>query len=272
MLTNLFSIVLASVFVMPAFAATPANQGRRTMSNQMAPRVSQVAMSSAKAPVPTTQNHPTTTNVSEEPDVVIDTRDKERLACLSNNIGTGDTFVWASRYSNTNNYATMVEDTENPENNTCFVRVELKSTDPKIKLSDIPAQYFEMGRTITCGAWTNEENLKTRILDAKKSARVGGVVGAVVGGAALGVGAMELFGNKLIGGKVEGQKALSGNELYRSQLLVLKKENPSRYSEIITQLKELQKNCDDDAIKNLNPDYCNKYNYTYLLSVETLDK
>ena len=53
-------------------------------------------------------------------------RDAERLACVSNNIGVGNTFVWASKYSNTSNYSTMVEDTENPENNVCWVRVELR--------------------------------------------------------------------------------------------------------------------------------------------------
>ena len=72
-----------------------------------------------------------------------DMREKERAACMQNNIGVGNTFVWASRYSDISGYTTMIEDVENPENNTCFVRVDVKSTDPKIDLSDIPGKYFE---------------------------------------------------------------------------------------------------------------------------------
>ena len=158
-----------------------------------------------------------------------DLREKERNACISNNIGVGNTFVWASRFSNVNNYSSMIEDVESPENNVCFVKVEMKSTDSKISVADIPAKYFEMGRTITCGSWADEETLRKRILDAKKSARTWGTVAGAVGGAAVGVGAMELFGNKLIGGSVEGQKSLKGDELLRSQLAVLQKDNPSEY-------------------------------------------
>lgn len=150
-----------------------------------------------------------------------DTREKEREACIRNNIGVGNTFVWASRYSDTNNYATMVEDVEHPENNTCFVRVELKSSDPKLDLSDISGRYFEMGRNITCGSWVDEGMLEKRILDAKKNVRTWATVGGAVGGAALGVGSMELFGNKLIGGAVQGQKAGTTKDQFRAYLLSL---------------------------------------------------
>ena len=172
-----------------------------------------------------------------------DMREKERNACISNNIGVGNTFVWASRFSNVNNYSSMVEDVENPENNVCFVKVEMKSTDSKISVADIPAKYFEMGRTITCGSWADEETLRKRILDAKKSARTWGTVAGAVGGAAVGVGAMELFGNKLIGGAVEGQKSLKGDELIRSQLAVLEKDNPSEYAKFMTNLRVLSAEC-----------------------------
>ena len=69
-----------------------------------------------------------------------DLREKERNACLSNNIGVGNTFVWASRYSNLNNYSGMVEDTTEPENNTCFVKVELSSDDSRI---DVLKDFFK---------------------------------------------------------------------------------------------------------------------------------
>lgn len=169
-----------------------------------------------------------------------DRREAERNACINNNIGISNSFVWASRYSNTSDYSSMIEDTKNPQNNVCFVRVELKSSDSRISVSDIPAKYFMWGENIECGSWVNEADMEKRILDAKKGARVGGIVASTVGGAGVGVGAMELFGNKAIGGKVEGQKALSGMELYRSQLLVYKDKNPTEYRRVCDALNVLK--------------------------------
>ena len=77
-----------------------------------------------------------------------DNRDAERAACLNNNIGIGNTFVWASKFSNTNSYAAMQEDLENPENNVCFVKVDLKSTDARVNMSDIPSRYFHFFRNL----------------------------------------------------------------------------------------------------------------------------
>ncbi len=176
-----------------------------------------------------------------------DMREKEKMACISNNIGVGNTFVWASRFSDTTSYATMVEDVENPENNICFVKVEMKSNDPKISVADVPAKYYEMGRVITCGAWANYDTLKQRILDAKKSARTWATIGGAVGGAGIGVGAMELFGNRLIGGKVMGQKALEGAELVRSQLAVLKKDSPSQYEKFMDALHQVKCACENEV-------------------------
>lgn len=171
-------------------------------------------------------------------------RDAERLACVSNNIGVGNTFVWASKYSNTSNYSTMVEDTENPENNVCWVRVELRSNDAKIDLSDVPGKYFQMGTNIECGAWADADLIEKRILDAKKSARTWATVAGSVGGAGIGVGAMELFGNKLIGGAVQGQKGLSEDELFILQLKELKTSDKNRYDEIVATLNALKNACD----------------------------
>ena len=189
-----------------------------------------------------------------------DKREAERAACLNNNIGIGNTFVWASRYSNTNNYATMQEDVENPENNVCFVKVDLKSADSRISLADTPSKYFQWGETINCGSWVDEEMLKQRILDAKKTGRTLATVGGAVGGAAVGVGSMELFGNKLIGGKVQGQKALEGTALLRSQLLTLKNKGDARYETFMTDLKSLQAAC--DKLKSAGgslPDECTEF-------------
>ncbi len=172
-------------------------------------------------------------------------RDAERLACISNNIGVGNTFVWASKYSNTSNYSTMVEDTENPENNVCWVRVELRSNDAKIDLSDVPGKYFQMGTNIECGAWADANMIEKRILDAKKSARTWATVAGSVGGAGIGVGAMELFGNKLIGGAVQGQKGLSEDELFILQLKELKTSDNVRYNEIVATLNALKNVCEN---------------------------
>lgn len=201
---------------------------------------------------------------------VKDMREKERTACMSNNIGVGNTFVWASRNSNISNYSSMVEDTDNPSNNVCFVRVELKSNDSRINVADFGGRYFEMGRNITCGSWADEEKLKQRILDAKKSARTWATVGGAVGGAAVGVGSMELFGNRLIGGKVQGQKneKLSENDLFESQLLVLKKDNKSLYNKIITELKTIKAECEKIELASERPDDCRKYDYDRLLMTE----
>ncbi len=280
-MTKFICFLSAMLMTVSAYAAGTGGAARRTMSQQMmAPRgvaPVQTSMASAKVTAITTtsdnnnnggQNQgasalPGTTQTPQPS--VVDKREKEKAACISNNIGAGNTFVWASRYSNTNNYSTMVEDIDTPDNNTCWVRVELKSSDSKVKVSDIPAQYFEMGRTITCGAWADEEVLKKRILDAKKTARTWGTIGGAVGGAAIGVGAMELFGNTLIGGKVEGQfdKSLSETDLLLSQLAVEYKENGhGDFSTYYNAVQDLDRECKKwpDGVKmdDETKKYCDK--------------
>lgn len=191
---------------------------------------------------------------------------KQKEICLNNNIGVGNTYVWASRYSNTNNYASMVEDVNNPENNVCFVLVEIKSADPRISVSDVPDKYFQMGQNITCGSWADAEVLRQRILDAKKSGRTWATVGGAVGGAGLGVGMMELFGNRLIGGAVEGQKALSGDALLMAQLRALKNKNSAEFDQFIKALRTLRTECSKDIWQSDRPAECTQYNYEYLLN------
>lgn len=174
--------------------------------------------------------------------------ERQRDICMRNNIGIGNTFVWAARNSNVDNYALMVEDINVPENNTCFVKVAIASTDSKVKVSDLPSRYFEMGRAVTCGSWLDEDMIEKRILDAKKSARTWGTVGGAVVGAGVGVGAMELFGNKLIGGAVQGQKALDGQELIVSQLKVLKKDNPNEYERVLRAIRDLEEYCNKPGV------------------------
>ena len=246
------SMLVLSLVGVNAFAAT----GRLAMSNKImtAPRytasINQLGGMNIIANTNGQDNNNSMQIVTVEPkqeepkQPEIDMREAERNACINNNIGVGNTFVWASRYSNTSNYATMVEDTVNPQNNVCFVRVELKSDDEsRISVADIQPKYFMWGENIECGGWVNKKDMEQRILDAKKGARIGGIVASSVGGAGLGVGIMELFGNKLIGGKVEGQKSLKGDDLYRSQLLVLKEKNPSQFERYRDDLTTLKKAC-----------------------------
>lgn len=257
----LFSFFVLCCAVASADAAT--GRGRVSMTSQMmaAPRGVPAKMSSTN-----------TSNLAVTPEVMqpakkIDMREDERNACNANNVGVGNTFVWASRYSDTNNYATMIEDTEKPENNTCFVRVELKSRDPKVDVTDFESKYYEMGKNITCGEWLDEEEIRQIILDAKKSKRAWATVGGTVGGAAVGVGAMELFGNKLIGGKVEGQKdkRLTDAELRIAAVKTLQKENPTQYNAFVDDIKKLKAECDKQKSTD-NPivkSICEEYKHLF---------
>ena len=253
-LVLLFSVLTAAVCNDGFAVASP----RKSMADQMraAPRAGVASKTQIATLTPDTEvvskSSVKADNVEADLDlnsdetlsVKKDLREKERLACVSNNIGVGNTFVWASRYSDTSNYATMIEDTEEPENNICFVKTALKSMDSRINVSNVPARYFEMGQTVTCGDWADYESLKQQILDAKKKGRTLGTVASVVGAAGVGVGAMELFGNKLIGGKVEGQAAMSADELLRSQLLTLKEKDTAKYNSFMTSLGILKVDCE----------------------------
>lgn len=278
-----FALITAFCMIcMPVLAATDdANQSRRSMASQMvmsAPRVTAstnqiTAMANANnAKLATTPViTPDAVRVDEysqtDDDSSVNDREKEKQACISNNIGIGNTFVWASRYSNPDNYSSMIEDTENPDNNVCFVRVEIKSNDPKISVDDISGKYFIMGNDITCGQWADTDTLRQRILNAKKSTRTWATVGGVVGGAGLGVGAMELFGNRLIGGAVEGQRSLSDDDLLLSQLLVLRDSNKTEYNAIVALLNTIKTECDSDIYKSATqPSECSAFNWDAILN------
>lgn len=272
---SILSLLVMSVLTSTAFAttqaATPsAGRGRAMVTNKTA--------TSPRAVAPKKQivdlAHKTESIVATDSGagtgtVTTNSRDKEKRACISNNIGVGNTFVWASRYSNTANYSSMIEDVEEPDNNTCFVKVELKSDDAKISVADFPTKYYEMGHNIACGEWVDYDMLKERILDAKKSARTWATVGGTVGGAAIGVGAMELFGNRWIGGPVEGQanKKLTERQKLESHLAVLKKENLSDYNNFIQHLGDLKCACQSDVWEDQDlPKECKEYEPVFNLA------
>ncbi|MCQ2581393.1 MAG: hypothetical protein MJ170_00215 [Alphaproteobacteria bacterium] len=247
-------LLIGCLVALPAFGAEYRGRAVQNAARQMtgSVRMQGTSIMSASSAVPmnpsVTGINPITQAESVMP-VPKDMREKERTACLNNNIGVGNTFVWASKYSDTSNYATMVEDTDNPENNVCFVKVDLKSDDSRISVSDVPSKYFEWGKTITCGSWANADTMRARILDAKKSARVWGTIGGAVGGAGIGVGAMELFGNRLLAKNeklsgLEGQKNLDGVDLLYSQVKALGIKSNEEYQTIINKLQQLKKGCD----------------------------
>ncbi len=259
------SLVVFSLITCSAFAA---NNGRPAMSNKIMSTSRYTAsvnqlneMASANGVVNEQDSVNTVTTSAEElaRQREIDAREAERNACINNNIGIGNTFVWASRFSNSSNYAMMVEDTVNPANNVCFVRVEVKSDDEsRVSVSDVKPKYFMWGENIECGSWVDEDEMEKRILAAKKGSRVGGIVAGAVVGAGVGVGAMELFGNKLIGGKVQGQKAknMEGYKLYRSVLLTYKDKNPGEYEKIVKALTTIKEACEKSDQK---PVECDEY-------------
>ena len=278
------AIFFICMMVMPAYAASRSmvgtvNSGARPglVTQQLMPTLSVSHGAKTNGVVPgatvgATNGAATVATVAvvdDEPKPVVN-RDKERIACLSNNVGVGNTFVWASKNSNTSNYASMVEDVNNPENNVCFVLVGMRADDNKIVMSDIQPQYFQWGQNITCGAWADEAKLEKRILDAKKTARTLATVGGAVGGAGIGVGAMELFGNRALSNingleGLEGQKALSGDALFVAQLKELKNSkqdaDKARYDSVVAMLKNLQEVCKN----NTSADGCKDVQYATIL-------
>ncbi len=264
-------VISALVFVLTGFWAEAAQIGRVTMSNRIVSSphytasVNQLSSSPKVAdPIKTVGAGDNNADKPEEPqpdEEVVDMREAERNACINNNIGIGNTFVWASKYSNTSDYASMVEDVEHPENNVCFVRVELNSTnESRIKVSDIEPKYFMWGEPIVCGSWVSKKKMEDRILEARKGARIGGIVATTVAGVGLGVGAMELFGNDLIGGKVMGQKSSSVKKetLYKNELLALKKKDKVKFDEYNENLKQISEYC-----KDRSDDDCSLYTDLY---------
>ena len=253
------SVLFFSVFVADVFAASVGGS-RPAMSNRImsAPLRYTASINQLNGLSSATNGNETLTTIGTEPPMAVategtvkkDMREAERNACINNNIGVGNTFVWASRYSDTSNYASMVEDITNPENNVCFVRVELTSSDEsRISVSDIKPKYFMWGEEVECGGWADKSVIEKRILEAKKGNRIAGIVASTIGGAGIGVGAMELFGNRLIGGKVEGQKNKNLDEVavYRSQLLTLnEKGQTQQYKQYVTNLKTIKNACDSN--------------------------
>ncbi len=174
---------------------------------------------------------------------------RTKTACEDASKGRNNIFVWADVASTGKDFASLREN-KNPDKNICWVRVEVISNDPDIKTNSLPARYFQMGGGNNCGGWLNEDTVKQLVLDAKKSKRTWGTIAGVTGGAAIGVGAMELFGNRAIGGSLQGQKSLSPEELAYSNMTDSEKD-------LYKQLKEkLTARCADLILAGGSSKYC----------------
>lgn len=178
----------------------------------------------------------------------------ERDACLARAATTFDTYVWASKNSNPTSYYSMREDTSNPDNNACFIKVSVTNTDERIDTHDIPSRYFMVGQRAKCGDWLDEQDLEQRILDATKKGRIAGAVATSLVSAGVGVGiaegAMKIAENKGSTSKLMGQKNLTDKDLLKSQLLKLRRTAPTQYNELIEAMKILDRNCDEEWTNN----------------------
>lgn len=175
---------------------------------------------------------------------------RRRDACLLRAAGNFDTFVWASRDSDVGSYRLMVEDIENPENNTCFVKVSVRNTDERVDTHDIADRYFKMGERAICGNWLAEEDLEKRVLDATKTKRVLGAVATSLVGAGVGVGisetAMAIAAKNGGDSKVLGQAALDETELLISQIKELERKDIAEYNRVMNAMKVLDETCDKE--------------------------
>lgn len=278
-----FVVTCMLIVFFPAmlFAAPAAGRGRSSMAQQMSAG-GRIGVSGAYigSGMPVTNKNETNDVVQQDvpvqevveikQEVVVESSfEKAKQDCLAKNNGFGNTYVWASRYSVGGDYSTMVEDVNMPENNACYVRVELQSDEPKVNVSDVPVKYFEYGSEVLCGEWADKAVLKDRILEAEKTSRVWATVGASVGGAGLGVLAMETFGNKWIGGAVEGQenKKLTEAELIVSQVKALKGSDDQSYNSFIQALRDLKSACSNIGVAINNDESlkskCAQYEYVW---------
>lgn len=191
----------------------------------------------------------------------------EKRACINSNVGIGNSFVWAAKDSDVSNYMSMMEDYENPANNTCFVLVEMRSDNPRVSVDDIYGKYFQWGQEVECGSWADYETMKSRILDASKKKRVGAAIATTLGGMGLGVGiseaAMTIAANNRGDSKVQGQLALSGEEFVIAKIKEMQKENTSRYGDFVKKLKDLKSYCTSKIDNEAYQTVCNEYDYLF---------
>lgn len=271
----LLSCIVSMLCVIDAWAiSAPTASSRRTNQTNTA----RGSVSWANLPTTSQQTTPTPPTESKpdveipeiiptpEPTPMPKPTNPERDACLARAATTFDTYVWASKNSNPTSYYSMREDTSNPDNNACFIKVSVTNTDERIDTHDIPSRYFMVGQRAKCGDWLDEQDLEQRILDATKKGRIAGAVATSLVSAGVGVGiaegAMKIAESKGSTSKLMGQKGLNNNkDLLKSQLLKLKRTNPSKYDTLIAAMTTLDQKCDEAWTDNTcKPPECDEAN------------
>ena len=178
------------------------------------------------------------------------TTNPDKEACLLRAKILPDTFVWAARNSNSTNYASLIEDITNPQNNICYVKISVHNSDDRVETKDIPTRYFPMGQTVTCGGWLDNDDLKERVLVATKKQRVLGTVATTLIGAGAGVGisegAMAIAANQGSDSKLMGQRALDATDLIISHIKKLQHDNIAEYNRILDAMRKLDEACDSE--------------------------
>ncbi|MDR1826557.1 MAG: hypothetical protein LBQ49_02595 [Rickettsiales bacterium] len=216
--------------VMSSGPGSGSDQGRPSVIGAQRPGGTGTAATKAVT-IPVTTTTTTTTNVPEinETETNSNTVNYDlgamsetglRNACLMGATGS----VWANKaYARPDgvaaDMAAAMTEHETAGENACFYPVAIKSADIKNMGRFFPPRHFMAGATVECGSWIDAADLDAAILDAKKNARTGWTIAASVGGAALGVGAVEGIG--AAGGwgdKYQGQRALEGVKLINAQL------------------------------------------------------
>jgi len=184
----------------------------------------------------------------------------EREACLltQGNVWASITFASAAGVP----ASSALTANENPNENTCYAKVSVKSSETREVENAFGERYFQTGTSLNCGSWVDGGKLDSIILDNKKGSRIAGTVIASVAGAGVGVGLTELIGRQING--FEGQKDLKGNALLKSQLLELKKDNVVAIGNYRVAMAELKRLCDSAPQK---PADCTRVNYNEILAI-----
>ena len=97
-MNKLFALIAVLAVSMSAVDAAPAGRGRASMSSQMESRaaVTKKSVESTVVSEPTVVEEKAE-DTAPEAEVKKDMREREKAACIQNNIGVGATFVWASK-------------------------------------------------------------------------------------------------------------------------------------------------------------------------------
>lgn len=225
-------VCLVSFAPIASFASAPENMYRRPENSRPAimanPRIVEIEVARPVIPVTTTTttttqvpeiNETTETTATVEIDLDALANEARNNCMMAGNVWAAKSFAMPGGVQ----AGTVMTESPNPQDNTCFSSVSMKSGDIKDMGRFFPARYFENGQTVECGSWINTDDLDAAILDATKGKRIAGTIAASVGGLAIGATAADLIGQAT--GKQDdgsntwtGQAGLQGKAYVQSRL------------------------------------------------------